>query len=79
MSKRKSIPYFTSTLCIYNQLRRHSFKFRKGGGGNSTVALISPANCVYMLTAFLRDNYLITSLLIFSIFPTQFTAADFKN
>lgn len=47
--------------------------------GDSTVVLISPANCVYMLTAFLRDNYLITSLLIFSIFPTQFTAADFKN
>lgn len=48
-------------------------------GGNITVVLISHANCVYMLTAFLRDNYLITRALIFSIFSTQFTAADFKN
>lgn len=56
---------------------RNIFKHQKGG--NITVALISHANCIYMLTAFLRDNYLITSALIFSIFSTQFTAADFKN
>lgn len=41
-----------------------------------TVVPISHAKCVYMLTAFLRDNYLITSALIFSA-PS--TAAGFKN
>lgn len=50
------------------------FKHQKGEF--ITVVLISHAKCVYMLTAFLRDNYLITSALIFS---AQFTAADFKN
>lgn len=50
--------------------------FKRQKGEFITVVLISHAKCVYMLTAFLRDNYLITSALIFS---APFTAADFKN
>lgn len=68
INKRKIIPNSTSRLCIYNHACRSILKHQKGG--DVRVLPVSPANCVYMLTGFLRDNYLITSSLIFSIFPT---------
>lgn len=74
MNKKKIIPLLDFAFII--MLAGASLNTKRG---NVRVLSISPANCVYMLTVFLRDNYLITSSLIFSIFPTQFTAADFKN